>query len=65
MAAKIVALQQPDSSWHASLYDPVTFSTKESSGTALFCYGMAWGINHGILSKKKYLPVVEKAWGLL
>ena len=23
---------------------------------------MAWGINHGILDRKKYLPVVTKAW---
>jgi unsaturated rhamnogalacturonyl hydrolase len=23
---------------------------------------MTWGINHGVLDRKKYLPVVEKAW---
>lgn len=65
MAAKIASLQQPDSSWHASLYDPVSFYAKESSGTALFCYGLAWGINKGLLPKKQYLPVVQKAWGAL
>lgn len=65
MAKKIVSLQQPDGSWHASLYDPVTFSLKESSGTAFFCYGIAWGINNGLLSEKKYLPVVKKAWEAL
>ena len=26
---------------------------------------MAWGINHGILSKKKYQPVVIKAWNAM
>jgi len=62
MAAKIASLQQPDGSWHASLYDPVTFNLKESSGTGFFCYGLTWGINNGLLSKKQYLPVVEKAW---
>lgn len=65
MAAKIARLQQADSSWHASLYDPVTFNVKESSATALFCYGLAWGINQGLLPRKKYLPVVQKAWGAL
>ncbi len=65
MAKKIATIQQPDGSWHASLYDPLTFSLKESSGTAFFCYGLAWGINMGLLPKKKYLPVVEKAWEAL
>jgi len=23
---------------------------------------MAWGINHGLLPRKQYLPVVERAW---
>jgi len=65
MAKKIASIQQPDGSWHASLYDPITFNLKESSGTAFFCYGIAWGINQGLLSKEKYLPIVEKAWGAL
>lgn len=65
MAKKIASLQQPDGSWHASLYDPVTFNLKESSGTAFFCYGITWGINNGLLSKKKYFPIVEKAWQAL
>ena len=65
MAARIARLQQPDSSWHASLYDPVTFHVKESSATALFCYGLAWGINQGLLPKQQYLPVVQKAWASL
>ncbi len=65
MAEKIASIQQPDGSWHASLYDPVTFNLKESSGTAFFCYGIAWGINNGLLSEKKYRPVVDKAWEAL
>ncbi|HTN20225.1 MAG TPA: glycoside hydrolase family 88 protein [Pelobium sp.] len=65
MAKKIACIQQPDGSWHSSLYDPETFNLKESSGTAFFCYGIAWGINHGLLSKKKYQPIVENAWNAL
>jgi rhamnogalacturonyl hydrolase YesR len=38
---------------------------KETTGTSLFVYGMAWGINKGILDSKEYLPVVVKAWNAL
>src|SRR4029077_6639119 len=34
----------------------------ESSGTSFFLYGLAWGLNNGILDQNTYLPVVEKAW---
>jgi len=37
----------------------------ETSGTALFTYGIAWGINKGVISKKTYLPVVVKAWNAM
>lgn len=62
MAARIGGLQQPDGSWHASLLDPIMFATKETSGTAFYCYALAWGINNGLLPAKKYKPIVEKAW---
>lgn len=62
MAAKIASLQQPDGSWHASLLDPQSYPVKETSGTGFYCYALLWGINHGILSKKEYLPVAKKAW---
>ena len=38
---------------------------KETSGTGFFCYAIAWGINHKILPKSTYLPVVQKAWKVL
>jgi rhamnogalacturonyl hydrolase YesR len=62
MAAAIKAVQRDDGFWNVSLHDPDNFGGKELSGTAFFTYGMAWGINQGILSKKDYLPVVVKAW---
>lgn len=66
MAEKLASIQQQDGLWRTSLLDPQDYPTPESSSTALFCYGFAWGINAGILNKQKYLPVVEKAWqGLL
>ncbi len=41
---------------------PDAFWRKELTGTALFTYGMAWGIRAGILDKQVYLPVVTAAW---
>lgn len=65
MMNAIVPLQRNDGSWNVSLMDSTHFGGKELTGTALFTYGMAWGINHGILNRKKFLPVVIKAWNAL
>ena len=62
MAERIAGLQQSDGLWRASLLDPASYPNPEISGSAFFTYAMAWGINHGVLERKKYLPVVEKAW---
>lgn len=65
MAAALKPLQQADGFWKTNLLEPQQYPIGETSGTAFFCYGIAWGINHGVLSKKEYLPVVEKAWKAL
>jgi len=60
--ARAAELQQPDGLWRASMLDPVAYPGGESSGTGFFTYAIAWGINNKILDRKKYLPVVKKAW---
>jgi unsaturated rhamnogalacturonyl hydrolase len=65
MLEAIVPLQRADGFWNVSLKDSTHFGGKEATGTALFVYGIAWGINNGVLSKKEYLPVVTKAWNAL
>lgn len=62
MAAKLLSLQQPDGSWHASLLDPASYPNPEMSATAFFVFGMAWGIDNGYLEKDKYLPCVINGW---
>jgi len=62
MAAKIMSIQPGEGLWHSSLLDPVGFPSKEASGSGFYCYGLAWGINHGLLDAKTYLPAVRKAW---
>jgi unsaturated rhamnogalacturonyl hydrolase len=65
MLGALVPLQRKDGYWNVSLKDSTHFGGKELTGTALFVYGMAWGINKGLLSKKEYTPVVMKAWNAM
>ena len=62
MAKKIASLQQPDGLWKTGLLDQQDYDMSEISGTAFFTYGMAWGINNGLLNKAEYQPVVARAW---
>jgi rhamnogalacturonyl hydrolase YesR len=62
MTAALKNCQREDGFWNVSLLDPTNFGGKESSGTSLFVYGMAWGINNGLLDRATYLPIVLKAW---
>ena len=65
MCAAILPLQRSDGYWNVSLNDPNNFGGKEVSGTSLFIYGFAWGINNKILEKKTYLPAITKAWNAM
>ncbi len=65
MAVALKSLQQNDGFWKSNLLEPSLYPMGETSGTAFFCYGIAWGINHKILSKEEYLPVVQKSWDAL
>ena len=50
---------------NVSLNDPHHFGGKEISGTSLFIYGFAWGINNDIIDKKKYKFSIAKAWNAM
>ncbi|WP_395399794.1 glycoside hydrolase family 88 protein [Pseudoduganella sp. UC29_106] len=65
MAEKILSLQQDDGLWRASLLDPASYPMKESSGSGLYTYALAWGVNQGMLDAKRYGPAVHKAWQAL
>lgn len=62
MAARLVPLQGQDGMWRASLLDPSAFPAPESSGTAFYCYALAWGVNNGVLLGPTYQNAAEKAW---
>ncbi len=66
MAHAAAALQGNDGLWRSGLLDADAYPLPETSGSALFVYAMAWGMNQGILDRHLYEPIVVKAWrGLL
>ena len=65
MSTALLKLQREDGFWNVSLHDPTHFGGKETSGTALFAYGFAWGVNNGLLDKKTFKPVITKAWNAM
>jgi rhamnogalacturonyl hydrolase YesR len=63
MAAAVAPLEDAQSGlWHSDLLDPTDYPQPENSGSALMTFAMAWGVNHGVLDRATYLPVIAKAW---
>ncbi len=62
MAGSLSGRQSEEGFWYPNLADPRHIPLKETSGTSFFIYGLAYGINQGILDRDIYLPVVIKAW---
>lgn len=65
MCDALLPLQREDGFWNASLKDPNNYGGKELTGTSLFIYGFAWGVNNGILDKKQFSKSISKAWNAL
>jgi rhamnogalacturonyl hydrolase YesR len=65
LARGVKKLQQPQGHWTRSMADPEQAPGYETSGTAFFCYGLLWGVNHGYLSKKEFGTTIDKAWNYL
>jgi rhamnogalacturonyl hydrolase YesR len=62
MAAALVAVQGEDGLWRSSLLDPDEYPIPESSGSGFFTFGLAWGVNHGLLDAEAFLPAVRRGW---
>ena len=65
MAEKIAAVQGADGYWRSSLLDPESRPNPETSGTGLFVYGLAWGVNHGLIDRARYEPAVTRGWSAM
>lgn len=64
LAHRLSELQDQDGFWHASLLDPESYPSPETSGTALIAYGLLYGYNTGLLGDE-YLEVIAKSWAAL
>ena len=65
MAEKVKSLQQDDGLWRTGMLDPASHPQPETSGSGFFTFALAWGINHGLLDRAEYEPVVFKGWDAL
>lgn len=59
---RLASLQCADGYWHASLLNPESYPSPETSATGLITYALAYGINSGLLERNKFLPIVIKGW---
>lgn len=58
----IVKYQRADGTWNPSVADPDDFGGPEATGTSLFLYGLAWGVNTGRLDAAEYGLAVARGW---
>ena len=65
MAKKLLEIQTPKGHWAMSLLGQEFYPTPETSGSSFYIYGLAWGINKGILSKEDYLGAVVNGWNAM
>lgn len=65
MMSALLAYQDREGYWNVSIADPADFGGKELTGTALFTYAMAWGLNHNVLSRKIFGTPLNRAWNFL
>jgi rhamnogalacturonyl hydrolase YesR len=62
MTDALLKCQRKDGFWNVSLHDDTHFGGPELTGTALFIYGMAWGVRQGVLPRDPYLKIIAKTW---
>jgi len=62
MASKLVEVQGDDGLWRSSLLDPEEYPIPESSGSGFFAFGLAWGVNSGLLDVDTFLPAARRGW---
>lgn len=65
MAKKLLEIQTPEGHWAMSLLGQEFYPTPETSGSSFFIFGLAWGINNGILDREIYGSAVQKGWNAM
>lgn len=64
MSDALVDLQADNGMWRASLL-ATSATPPETSGTGFFTYGLAWGLNEGVLEGAAYENAVDAGWTAL
>ena len=64
MSEGLKKCQRADGFWNPSLVS-TNYAMTATSGTALFLYGMAWGIRNGLLKAKDYREACDQAWAAM
>lgn len=65
MSEAVVACQDARGSWHPSMLDPETYPMPENSASGFFTYGLAWGVNRGLLTASVYKRAARRGWRAL
>lgn len=66
LAARLIQCQRADGTWSMGLLgDAEAYPDRETSGTGLITFGLAWGINAGLLDREVYEPAVLNGWQAL
>lgn len=64
MSNSLKKLQLESGYWPVSLAAGELYPVPETSGTAFFISGLAWGMNNGLLDEE-YLPTIKSGWNAL
>jgi unsaturated rhamnogalacturonyl hydrolase len=65
MTAAVLRTQQASGLWNPNLDDPAEIPMGEASGSGFFVFGLAWGVNHGLLDRAAHWPAIARGWQAL
>ena len=66
LAKTLKNTQRKDGTWSSGILGgEEAYPIKEISGSAFFVYGIAWGINNGLLEAAEFEPTLLKGWKAL
>lgn len=63
MSRALIDAQGENGFWPVSLLEPG--GPPETSGTGFFVYGLAWGVNAGLLTSAQARPAIDQGWAAL
>ena len=62
MTEAVLAAQQPEGLWRPSLLDPKLVDIGETSASGFYVFGLAWGLNNGLLQGEAVKSAMRKGW---